>query len=166
MPRYKVAQKGFAGNHLLNINAVIENKDESPAVLSDVIYMEFAEGIKKNNVYCGYDTKNKISVKFNSYELRIFRFALRSLISNKKSDYKKYNNPSLSNSTDGVKEISLGFSTDKFWINIEEAGNKKFGIAFDILELRALIETLELISKETDEVLYKYQRAMDAKMNK
>lgn len=165
--RYKVAQKGFPSNHLLNINAVIEGKKENGKdILADVIYVEFAEGIKRNNVYSGYDTDNKIAFKFTSYELRILKYELKKLISSSKSDYKKHHNPSLASSSDGIKEITLASSNNTFYINAEEKGNKKFGIAFNSLELRAFMDCLDLIAKETDEVLYKYQRALDKEIRK
>lgn len=164
---YKVAQKGFASNHLLNINALIERKEDNPNILSDVIHMEFYEGKKVNGVYSGYDKNNKINVKFNSYELRTFCYALRSLISLGKSEYKKYNNPALASSNGGVKEITFGFTPgdSTYWINIVEANKKKFGIGFGLFELKALIDSLIIIANEVDETLYQYQRAVDKKIN-
>lgn len=162
---YKVAQKGFNSNNLLNINALIERKEENPNILFDVIYMEFYEGKKVNNAYSGYDKTNKINVKFNSYELRIFCYALKSLVASEKSDYKKYSNPALASSNDGVKEITFGFSNSKYWINVEEINKKKFGIGFTLFELKALIDSLVVIANEVDEVLYQYQRAIDKKIN-
>jgi hypothetical protein len=165
--RYKVAQKGFPSNHLLNINAVFEGKKENGRdILSDVIYVEFAEGVKRNNVYSGYDTENKIAFKFNSYEIRVLKYELKKLISSGKSEYKKHHNPSLASSNDGVKEITLASNNTAFYINVEERENKKFGISFNSSELRAFMDCLELIAKETDEVLYKYQRALDKEIRK
>lgn len=126
MARFKVGQKGFASNHLFNINAVIESKDDKPNVLFDVIYLEFSEGIRMNNTYSGYDTNNKIDMKFNSHELRILVYALKGLITSGNSTYKKYSNPSLAASSDGFKEFSLGFKGDKYFFNIEEANKKSF----------------------------------------
>lgn len=165
MARFKVGQKGFASNHLLNINAVIESKDDKPNILFDVIYLEFAEGRKVNNTYGGYDNNNKIDMKFNAHELRILVYALKGLIASSGSNYKKYSNPSLANSNDGVKELSLGFKGDKYFFNIEETNKKKFSIPFGIYELKALIDSMIIIADETDATLYKYQREIDKRIN-
>jgi len=164
--RYKVAQKGFPSNNLLNINAVVELDDES--VLKDVIYIEFFEALTKNNIHIGYDKDNKIAVKYNSHSLRVLKHNLKSLVVAKKSIYKKYSNSKLSNKTESelVKEVTLGYSKEKYWINIEVIGGKKFGVSFDIFEIKSLIEALELISNECDSILFKYQRAFDKEKNR
>lgn len=166
MKRYKIGQKGFTNNYLLNFNAVLETKDETPNVFYDVIYVEFSNPLKnERNQHIGYDTKNKIDIKFNTYELRIFKYALKSFLTNKTSIYKKHNNPTLSDSKDNVKEITLGFKNEKYFINAEEYGKTKIGIPFDSYELRALIDCIDKLANECDEILYKYQRAIDKSIN-
>lgn len=165
MARYKVGQKAFKNNHLLNINAVIESKEDKPNVLFDVIYMEFSEGIKTNNVYTGYDIANKIDMKFNSYELRVFANALKEILAKGSTEYRKYSNPALANSQDNVKELSLGQQNNKYFFNIEEANKKKFAFVLSGLEVRAMVEAITLIADETDTILFKYQREIDKRIN-
>ena len=166
MKRYKVGQKGFPSNHLLNINAVIE-LDESN-VLSDVIYLEFFKAISKNNIPVGYDKENKIPLKYNSHSLRVLKHNLKNLVVTHKSNYKKYSNPKLSNKSESetLKEVTLGYSKEKYWINIEVIGGEKFGVSFDIFEIKSLIDFLELLADECDTILFKYQRAFEKEKNR
>ena len=163
---YKVAQRGFNSQNLLNINAYVQQKDTSGSqVLSDVIYLEAAKGVKnENGSGIKYDIENKITMKFNSYELRVLCYALRTLHSKKKCDYKKYSEPMLSGSPGNKKTLSLA-STDnesiQFYINIEEKEVLKIGIVFDNFELPAFVGSLEKIADEVDSTLYSYQRKLD-----
>ncbi|WP_152633029.1 hypothetical protein [Aliarcobacter butzleri] len=171
MASYKVGQKGFPSNNLLNINAMIEEKDSrdsSRRIFKDVIYLEFIKGKKNNNRHSGYDMANKIVVKFTSYELRVFIYALKSLILTGASEYKKYSDPNLASTNGNPKEITLGKQAnfDKYFINIEEIENDKFGIGFNLFELKAFIDSLKIIADETDFTMYKYQRVVHQQINK
>lgn len=168
---YKVAQRGFNSQNLLNINAYIQQKEiNGSQVLSDVIYLEATKGIKNENGHgIKYDTENKITMKFNSYELRVLCFALRTLHSKKKCDYKKYSEPMLSGSPGNKKTLSLASSENEnvgfqFYINIEEKENLKIGILFDYFELPAFVGSIEKIADEVDVTLYSYQRKLDKNM--
>ena len=168
---YKVASRGFTSQNLLNINAYVQlkNKDGSE-ILSDIIYFEVSKGVRNENSRGFiYDTDNKISMKFNSYELRALCFALRTLHSKKVCNYKKYSDPVLSGSQGNKKEITLAFSknndeSDKFYINFEEKNVLQVGIAFDTYELPAFVGSIEKIANEVDERLYSYQRALDKRL--
>lgn len=168
---YKVAQKGFNSQNLLNINAYVQQKENQngSVVLSDIIYIEATKGIKQQNGSgFKYNPENKIIMKFNSYELRVLCYALRTLHSKKKCDYKKYSDPTLSGSPGNRKILSLAANENEgviqFFINIEEKDNFNIGIIFDNFELPALVGSIEKIADEVDETLYSYQRKYDKNM--
>lgn len=166
--KFKVAQKGFTSLNLLNINSfiIVENFDNVP-IPKDLIYIEIAQGITQNGKRA-YDTKNSITMKFSSFELRSLAVACKMLRAAKVSKYIKYSDPILNGSSGNKKTLTINYqgknpdisnSKSAFYINVTE-GDKKANYSFNSYEFPAFIDVIDDISSKVDTYLYQKQREL------
>ena len=163
---YKVAQKGFKSQNLLNINAVIASKEvNNNLYFDDIVYLDFSKGTNTNNVK-SYDTNNKIAMKLDCFEFGAFLYACKEILKRKETSYVKYTEPGLANSSGAKKKLTLGLKDGTYFINIEEKEINKIGIGFTMYEFASFIDRGIKICEELDSTVFSYQRAADRNKQK
>lgn len=159
--RKKVAQRGFTGTSLLNLNTFIEISDSDDAkypILKDICYLEITSGVKNENGQgFNYPTEHKLFITFDSFELRAFYQGLREVLKNGSTSYKKYATDKVLSIT---KESKHNESTFNIYINKSEKTTKK---SFNRHTFPAFLNSLCSIINELDSIFYETQREIDEK---
>ncbi|AXH16372.1 hypothetical protein CP985_03230 [Malaciobacter mytili LMG 24559] len=159
--RIKIAQKAFKKLTMLNINACLEYEKGKAKYAEDVIYIELFPMTPQKT----YDSKNKISMKYNSFELRGLAVALKELFQKKETSYVKHTDPSLSSSSGNKKTLSISTrNSTLFSINIAVKGATGIFIEFDKYEIISLAQCIEKIADEVDTFHYNYQQYIDKQL--
>lgn len=148
--KFRVAKKSYQGKNLLAISAWVEEKAAGDGmVLSDLIFLEFTEN---------YEVTKKHSLRVTASDLRAMAYAVKDLLKNGETKYRKYTDPKLAGGSGPKNEISM-MRHDKggYYINLT-AGETKIGHQFDAFEFIAFADSITLIAEETEKALYYHQR--------
>jgi hypothetical protein len=165
---FRVAQKAFKAKNMINVESNIEATKNNPehnyySFLEDVIFFKIAPGTKSTEKYT-YNTKNQIVMQMNFDDLRQLMYGCKELYKTGKTDYKNYTDPNLtSTSTGNRKELSLGRLEGAYFVNIT-SGETKYSFNFNTYSFLSFIDSLKIISDETERILYTYQRKNDYKI--
>jgi hypothetical protein len=161
MSKHKVANKIFSFQSLFIINSYIEIEGSINSkfpICKDTIFLEFYKGYERNNT--------KISMTINSFELRMLSYACRELFKTGKTNFINYTDPQLSKNTSsaGRKELSLGFDSKNYFLNLSQNNSDKRKAIFNKYGILSFADIIENIANETETMLYKCQRQLEKKV--
>ncbi|MDD3467032.1 MAG: hypothetical protein PHE67_07770 [Campylobacterales bacterium] len=151
-----IARKTYNSKNLFTVSAHIEMIKNSNAY-TDVAYLEF---------YQGFDQATKISMKVSTTTLRAIAFAMQELILTGATEFKKINNSAQHSQQGGAKTLSFNVSNEgKYFLNLQQGENEKRHFATDKYMFEAIAKDVELISEETQKMLYITQQTNNKEEN-
>lgn len=128
---------------VLSVDAKLERKDNN---WSEAIFVTINHYKKDQN----------IKMLFDAHSLRSFSYGVRELHAQQSSKFKKY-----SQSGELRKELSLGYTNSRYYINMSEGPSKKVEHLFGAYSILAFADTLQLMCDAIEKELFKAQSKGD-----
>lgn len=167
---YKIGGIAFNSSSFIGFSANIEQvPHENSFYFKEAIYMEAKKSVGGN--VKKYEDRG-IGVLFSSLELRALAYAIKEIVKTpinangqKNIEYEKFS------SSDTIKKVFLGFSNQKYYINVHagkrgDDGHKEVSVSSDKYKLLAFADKLIILAEETEREFFKYERFKDKYIRK
>ena len=149
----RIAYYGWNSQNIFTVSSLLEYKD---GFWKEAVILEAREGASAGKE--AYSKNNGIRMLADASDLRALSYAIKSLVKNKKTGYKKFTDPKRAKNGNGQgkqKMLTLGVNKDTYYLNFSQ--NHKIGVGFDMFKILAIADQLEVIAECTEKMLFRKQ---------
>jgi len=149
----RIAYYGWNSQNIFTVSSLLEYKE---GFWKEAVILEAREGRSAGEK--AYDKNNGIRMLADASDLRALSYAIKSLVKNKKTSYKKFTDPKRAKNGNGQgkqKMLTLGVNKDTYYLNFSQ--NHKIGVGFDMFKILAIADQLEVIAECTEKMLFRKQ---------